>query len=97
MNRVATRVGGGTWYTRMLEVHVPQGVEVQLLSDPLGLLAQLVERYIYTVDVRGSSPLGSTKSDLVHQVQSGGALRLSAVRQVYIEDVGGSNPSPTTN
>ena len=25
-----------------------------------GLLAQLVERYIYTVDVRGSSPLEST-------------------------------------
>ena len=31
---LGTWVGGGTWYTRMLEVHVPQGVEVQLLSDP---------------------------------------------------------------
>ena len=33
-------VGGGTWYTRMLEVHVPQGVEVQLLSDPLSCEAR---------------------------------------------------------
>ncbi len=59
-----TRVGGGTWYTRMLEVHVPQGVEVQLLSDPhfvklsasLGLIAQLVERCVYIAKVPGSRP-----------------------------------------
>lgn len=84
-------VGGGTWYTRMLEVHVPQGVEVQLLSDPHHIWTvssavdlpdfewtrgSAVERLVYTEKARGSNPLGSTKSDLVHQVQSGGTLRL---------------------
>lgn len=30
---------------------------------PLGLIAQLVERLVYTEDVRGSNPFGSTQSD----------------------------------
>ncbi len=44
-----------------------QGVEVQILSwapgyqlAESGRLAQLEERHVYTVDVRGSSPLSPT-------------------------------------
>ena len=43
----------------MLEVHVPQGVEVQFLSDPQnfsGRIAQLAERFVYIEEVSGSSP-----------------------------------------
>ena len=59
------RVGGGTWYTRMLEVHVPQGVEVQLLSDPhhFWALSSVVERFVYIEDVGGSNPSVPTEKD----------------------------------
>ena len=62
--KINSRADVVKWYTRRLEVPVPKGVEVQLLSSAhyckRGLLAQLVERFIYTEDVRGSSPLEST-------------------------------------
>ena len=35
-------------------------MQVQVLSSAPGLLAQLVERFVYTEDVRGSSPLEPT-------------------------------------
>lgn len=72
----------------MLEVHVPQGVEVQLLSDPPhGRIAQLVERFFDVEKVSGSNPDAPTRYWSISSMVE---------RFVYIEDVGGSSPSSTT-
>ena len=48
------------WQTHYLEVVAPQGMQVRLLSRAPGRLAQLVEHFIYTEGVTGSSPVAPT-------------------------------------